>query len=262
MKREFKSVTSSLEPWLNSYALAASAAGVSLAALGQSAEAKIVYTHAHEVSMCAFRSQGKTIELDFNHDGTKDFRIVNSAFSYYLAGCILSGFASDRRNEILGSTVQHGPKYASALSAGVKIGPNPKFRPRRLGRMLVGNYSKYESGTFYATWGQWKNVSNRYLGLKFVIRGKIHYGWARLSVSVPSHTQVNAVLTGYAYETIPNKPIIAGKTKGPDVITIEPASLGRLARRFRHFNVASEANSSGGNTLNLRRTYEETTQAR
>jgi hypothetical protein len=26
---------------------------------------------------------------------------------------------------------------------------------------------------------------------------------------------INATLTGYAYETIPNKPIIAGKTEGP-----------------------------------------------
>jgi hypothetical protein len=222
-------ISESLHRQLNSYALAASAAGVSLAALGQPAEAKIVYTHAHEVSMCAFHSQGKTFELDLNHDGKYDFRIVNSAFSHYLAGCLLSAFAVDRRNEILGSTVQHGPKYASALSAGVKIGPNSKFRPWRLGRMLVGNYSKYESGTFYATWGQWKNVTNRYLGLKFVIRGKIHYGWARLSVSVPSHSQINAILTGYAYETIPNKPIITGKTHGKDVITLQDPSLGHLA---------------------------------
>jgi hypothetical protein len=41
---------------------------------------------------------------------------------------------------------------------------------------------------------------------------------------------LNATLTGYAYETVPNKPIIAGKTKGPDVITLEPGSLGRLAQ--------------------------------
>jgi hypothetical protein len=33
---------------------------------------------------------------------------------------------------------------------------------------------------------------------------------------------------GYAYETIPNKPIVTGQTKGPDVV--EPATLGHLAR--------------------------------
>jgi len=31
-----------------------------------------------------------------------------------------------------------------------------------------------------------------------------------------------ATLTGYAYETIPNKAIIAGKTKGLHVVTVQP----------------------------------------
>ena len=38
-----------------------------------------------------------------------------------------------------------------------------------------------------------------------------------------------AILTGYAYETEPNTPIITGKIKGPDVITLDPATLGHLA---------------------------------
>jgi len=41
---------------------------------------------------------------------------------------------------------------------------------------------------------------------------------------------VSGTLTGYAYETIPNKPIITGQTKGPDVITVQPERLGELAR--------------------------------
>jgi hypothetical protein len=52
---------------------------------------------------------------------------------------------------------------------------------------------------------------------------------------------IKATLTGYAYETVPNKPITAGKTKGLDEASIEepnaaltmstpePATLARLA---------------------------------
>ena len=36
-------------------------------------------------------------------------------------------------------------------------------------------------------------------------------------------------VTGYAYETIPNKAIIAGKTKGPEDSAEQPTPLGRLA---------------------------------
>jgi hypothetical protein len=81
--------------------------------------------------------------------------------------------------------------------------------------------------------GKGNGVANRYLGLKFVIHGKVHYGWARLSVTLGHHWQyddVSGTLTGYAYETLPNKPIITGKTKGEDVIMFQPDSLGWLAR--------------------------------
>jgi hypothetical protein len=71
--------------------------------------------------------------------------------------------------------------------------------------------------------GPWADVQNRYLGLKFKIKGESHYGWARLNVQL-NGGPITGTLTGYAYETIPNKPIIAGKTHGKD-----EATLGHLA---------------------------------
>jgi hypothetical protein len=61
-------------------------------------------------------------------------------------------------------------------------------------------------------WGEWLNKSNRFLGFAFHINGEVHYGWARLSVSWNRRWNLSAHLTGYAYETVPNKPIIAGDT--------------------------------------------------
>jgi len=113
----------------------------------------------------------------------------------------------------------------------VKIGPKEPFS----GKIMA--FSSSSEGTF----GQWANVSNRYLGLKFNIKGKAHYGWLRLTVRLSGHARITATLTGYAYETIPNKAIIAGATKGPDDISLEeqdaaltmstsePATLGVLA---------------------------------
>ena len=69
-----------------------------------------------------------------------------------------------------------------------------------------------------------------------------YYGWARLSVkALKRRFTLTATLTGFAYETIPGKPIIAGQTKGPDedrndlgpasltAPTWKPATLGALA---------------------------------
>jgi hypothetical protein len=118
---------------------------------------------------------------------------------------------------------------ASALPRGAKIQTSNRFA--KAVRVEMGYFYYGCCGT--KRWdGPWfndgKGVKNRYLGLKFKIKGKFHFGWARLTVET---TQANftAILTGYAYETIPGKPIIAGQTKGPDDTTVAPTSLGHLA---------------------------------
>jgi hypothetical protein len=68
----------------------------------------------------------------------------------------------------------------------------------------------YGSQTFSD--GPWVKATNRYLGLKFLINGQVHFGWARLTVSKQFR---HVVLTGYAYETIPNKALRAGQTSEP-----------------------------------------------
>ena len=78
--------------------------------------------------------------------------------------------------------------------------------------------------------GKWNNVKNRYLGVRFQIDGKTHYGWARFSVEVQKPRYViTATLTGYAYETTQKKEIRAGQIHDADA-NLAPASLGRLAR--------------------------------
>jgi hypothetical protein len=89
--------------------------------------------------------------------------------------------------------------------------------------------AKDTSGTSgYNACGQWLHATNRYLGLKFVIKGKTHYGWARLTTSC-AQFECSDLLTGYAYETVANKSIVTGKTKGAGAI-VERTSLGHLAQ--------------------------------
>jgi hypothetical protein len=214
VKYESKALASHLERRLNSYALAASAAGVSMLALAQPAEAKIVYTP----TSLTIGPNG-TYQLDLNHDGTTDFKIANY---YFCNSDICTGNLNAYpalANGVEGVKGFLGIPFAYALPRGARIGSKVPFS----GQFMTGSGS--------GGLGQWYDVINRYLGLRIAINGKFHYGWARLTVEVAVHAfRISATLTGYAYETIPNKPIIAGRTKGPDVITVEPASLGHLAR--------------------------------
>jgi len=90
---------------------------------------------------------------------------------------------------------------------------------------------------FHYKYGPWLHLKEAYLGLKFVIKGKTHFGWARVKLSVADQS-IRATLTGYAYETIPGKAIVAGATKSPEDAeptaalnshAPEPATLGALA---------------------------------
>jgi len=203
-----------LERQLNLYALAAAAAGVGLLALAQPAEGEIIYTKTHEVI-----SPNTTLHLDLNHDGVRDFDLKDTFRTTYSAGVFgrLTAIPAQKKNHIWGHTVS-GRGFASALYAGVRVGPKGQFLPSS-GLMAAttfnGGLGHRPPATDVCT-APWANVTNRYVGLQFVISGEVHFGWARLNVSCNSNTQVTAVLTGYAYETVPNRSIVTGKRKGSE----------------------------------------------
>jgi len=241
-----RTLSDSLHRQLNSYSLAASAAGVSLLALAQPVEAKVVYTKIHQV----IGSNG-IYALDFNHDGTIDLVIarVSGGTAYGASGSNALYAQPALGNAVAGSKAHSGSSYlASALSRGARIGPGRDFIPS--GIMFSSRERRGSSG---GTFGKWKNVTKGFLGVKFKIDGKTHYGWARMNVRVSGY-QIFSTLTGYAYETVPGRPIRAGRTEGrvddlaanpesnnPDASAAaatvaptmpeaaQPASLGRLA---------------------------------
>lgn len=212
---------------LNMYGLAAGATGVGMLALVQPADAKIVYTPAN-VQLIT----GQNVYVDLNHDGTNDFYFVGQQSQKTSSGFAFLDITPEaglNRNAIW-AVHSNGRRCAAELTAGKQVRTGRPFQHSSL--PLFFRSWGWTGGTSRCGWT--KKLGPHYLGLKFHIKGKIHYGWAR--VTVVSYPQYGATLTGYAYETVPNKPIIAGKTKGPESNEEEPnpkalapATLGRLA---------------------------------
>ena len=204
---------------LTSYALAAGAAGVGVLALASPSEAEIVYT---PTNVMIHANVG--LKLDLNGDGVADFELVNSTRGAD-GGQLVAPKATG--NHVIGSGI-----YAAALVPGVTIGNGGPFAHRARGTLMAvwSDFSNVLSSN-----GPWKNTRNRYLGFKFLINGEVHFGWARLSVDVS-----DVLLTGYAYETVANKAIVAGQTSGSDQASrvnpadpsppLTSATLGRLAQ--------------------------------
>jgi hypothetical protein len=214
---------------LNSYALAASAAGVGLLALAQSAEAEIVYTKTHQLIRI-----NTTYNRDLNHDGLTDFVISNRGCITSTINCetpVSDLYATPAAGNGVQGRVLFSGNYDDALHLGARIGPNQMF----LGTKALMVFD-IESFCSMGTGNFWCNVTNRYLGLRFTIQGETHYGWARISTGANGH-RLEALLTGYAYETVPSRPTIAGLTRYPDdaepdasnTPAPEPLTLGALA---------------------------------
>jgi hypothetical protein len=216
------------------YAQVACAAGVSVLALAGASEAEVVYTETYQVT-----HTGIPLYIDLNHDGINDF-LLRTNFYVGTSGTDVGLSAWGVRNAdnlVAGRRFSSSNGYffsaAYALHVGALIGPKRNFSVTSP-FMVEEHFNR--RGNQYSDIGPWaskgKGVEDRYLGLKFVIHGEVHYGWARLSVTLGHQRQfddVSATLTGYAYETVPDKPIIAGQITGPDVVTVEPATLGGLA---------------------------------
>jgi hypothetical protein len=224
-------ISDSLNRKLNIYTVAASAAGVGTMALSQAAEAKIVYTPTHV--RIAF-GQPYGIDFDHTHEGKPDMHLIWTAGNGTQA-LIASATGGVAYNISYSSNRR---PFASAIFAGAKIGPERHFLKQMFGPRMASDYAPFPENFWYGPWANGgKGVKDRYLGIKFKISGKFHYGWTRITVTTGALGFTGMILTGYAYETIPGKAIIAGATRGPDDAeptaafshNPEPATLGALA---------------------------------
>jgi hypothetical protein len=218
-------LSESIHHQINAYALAESAAGVGILALlppaecvlsagvalagapalSEPTEAKIVYTATNVVIECTHLGCGTYRSFDLNHDGIPDFGIFERCIK---PGCYL------RARPAKGNDIEGRNGNTSALEAGAAIEGTKPFIGSTYALMREGTHSGHNLG-------YWNYAQSGYLGVKFQIKGKTHYGWVRLKKS----SCLGATLTGYAYETIPGKAIRAGQTHGKNAIEASPETM-------------------------------------
>lgn len=224
---EPRDLAESIHRHLHMYALAAGAAGVSVLALAEPGSAEIIYTPVNQTVTYD--------RLDLNNDGTVDFILyqfdINPTSTYARTGLVAGG--AQAGNGILGG--------GTPLRAGDLIGPSGWFLSNNNTSIEKGWFHSVQGREFFYCRGPWKNKVSRYLGLRFMINGEVHYGWARVTATCFKGF-CDGYLYGYAYETIPNQALRAGykkrplaKESVPDPTAFTepapaPATLGQLAK--------------------------------
>lgn len=230
-RRSLIQIKPSLERKLLAYAAAGGAAYAAAIVGAIPAQAEVVYTQAHIVM--TLNSSGM---LDINGDGINDFVYQEQSVFQCGRSCQTTYFFNwvDFQAAQAGNGVVEGPKVINwvcfaHLQAKKTVGDGRQF-------ISTGSASFQDDECL-----GWKPPARGYVGLRFTIDGDTHYGWLRLIVT-PSSTQKaeTVTITGYAYETEPNTPIVIDQRPGDDVISSgpsEPASLGVLAAGASGLNV-------------------------
>lgn len=199
--RSAAKLSTSLQRDLSCYVLAAGAAGVTMLSLAIPSEAEIIHTKVNRVI-----GRGQSYNIDLNHDGVVDFTIQNisSRCTRTFTYCPMFEIVASPAN---GNSIEYqaSPSYAAALRPGALIGSAVPMNNAE--EFMAAEFR--ESGSFYY-FGSWLNATNRFLGFSFELHGRYHYGWARLTVRSPEKYHLTALLSDFAYETEPNKPIRAG----------------------------------------------------
>jgi hypothetical protein len=212
-------LSKSIDSRLNVYGMAAAAASVGLLALAEPAQSEVVITNKNiPIPACNLAQSPCSVSLDLNGDGVNDFKIsLLSTFSAYgyFAGTEFLRVTARNGGGVMGTAGGNRGPYASALLRGAKIGASDHFLSGK--DTIEDTYFNYH--TYYQAekrfYGKWEgDHPNRFLGVKFKIGGKTHYGWIRITVkSSLTHnpfTLMSATITEYGYETIANKSLGAG----------------------------------------------------
>jgi hypothetical protein len=229
--RRFSPLRRTLEDNLLAYAAAATAAGIGLTTLAPPANAEVVFTRTNQPIPV-----DSTLPLDLDNDGRFDFTLSNFVTDFAANGGIVDNPQTGGREAYLAvegrlpanRVVMNHSYMAAAMKPQQVVGPGDLFFRKKIANQKMefcGLNNDTSTGPVYR--GSWKNVQHRYLGVEFKIDKKIHYGWARFQVSVNGCT-LTETLTGYAYETVPKKPIVTGD-KGKANAGVKPAGLGNLA---------------------------------
>ena len=202
------------DEWLERRLLVyAVAAGASILAVRPS-QAEVLFTPSNAILS---GSSGK-LGIDLDHDGLVDFTLVIKDVRSFSGYQMVNGLGAygNKPSHQLGAD-RFGE--ASALNPGTRIAAGQRFQASAI--MVSG----------FGYLGNWTDAKNRFLGVRFLINGEVHYAWIGFRSATGQFGSVAAQLEGWAYETNPDAPIVAGNrgTARQPVSSYQHTSLEMLA---------------------------------
>jgi hypothetical protein len=224
-----------LSAWLGSLKHAAVLCGM-LFGFQATQAAVIYYKPPQRLVLHNFNGSHHDYNIDLNDDGVVDLQHDAGGGSAYLRALEETRFLGLRL------PYQHVTWYDSqpyALAASTLIGPDSPSLFPEYGSLsgwqahpvgvpgVASLHVRYDVGTsgfFVGTSG--------YIGVEFLIDGQVHYGWIHLG----NYTWWQSEIHGWAYESEPGKPILAGAIPEPSTTGAAAVAVVSLLLRRRRLH--------------------------
>ena len=175
-----------------------------------SANAQIVYTDVIPDSTMLdnfpIGLNTKNYNLDLDNNANDDFILTAYYGPSILGGTPSMVYASPLNGNALKDTLTNG-NVPIPLQLNAVIDSNLLLQQSW---QTSGSHTLRESGGIGPV-GLWNNLSDYYLGLRLLQSGQTYYGWVRLRVNVTG-SYASVIVRDYAYNSIPDQPILAGQT--------------------------------------------------
>jgi len=186
--------------------------------------------------------------LDLNNDAIIDFEILQNQSITTYAGYPLTYNSlllvpTAIGNEALVDDPLAGNfAYPFALNSGDVISSGQSAWNNNgfsAGYMSLNwNYSLDVNGTIYgAIDGNFTDVTDKFIGLRFELNGQTHYGWARLDVNIDGTTWV---VKDYAFNSTPGAAINAGQTLGVAESNVNNIKIVASDKNISLFNLPND----------------------
>jgi hypothetical protein len=157
------------------------------------------------------------IDVTLNVMNVMEFTSISTSTSAVYAGslAVVTPGIGAGVVAILGSS---SSSYVTAMNNGDLIGTAAVFGGSSMAALAVDITITSSFSSYQISNGAFLGVTDKFLGVKFLIGTNTHYGWARLDVSANADT---IRLKDYAYNVAADSPILAGQTLGLDAISVE-----------------------------------------
>jgi len=215
------------------------AAGTALSG-ASAAQAKVVFTPSNAVLVGPY----SVLQIDLDNDGVTDFVLAEDSVS------ISTSTVKTRKHPDGFSFFHVIGVYSPVTSDGVEVQsglPEALIRGSQIrGKGVFANSGLLASAGSRRAFGNFLNIIHRFLGVRFLINGEAHYGW----IGFRRCNGFAASLVGWAYETEPDKPILAGdrgegagsaSVYSPESTSLQLLALGHTGIANRQRRIAAQA---------------------